>query len=131
MERKIKLGSLPPFGNKGQDSNWIKVAAHLSRESLLPILLNESFDGLVADVLDRAVGQQLVPDPWRMLDGGSPDRRLGRVEDHVPVRDPVTVGLSEHRRFGRPPVPTHLFAIGQVETRSGLEKGSGSSLGLK
>ena len=47
----------------GQDSNWTQVAAHLSRESLLPILLNESFNGLVADVLDRAVGQQLVPDP--------------------------------------------------------------------
>jgi hypothetical protein len=92
-----------------------------SRLSFLSAVLNETLDGLVANVFGRTVGQQIVPVPDNLLlDGGTSNSRIGSVENDVPswvseARDRVDVlGL------GLPSVSAHLFAIRQIETWSSL-----------
>jgi hypothetical protein len=94
---------------------------HLSNSPLLAVVLDESLDGLVADVLARAVRQQIVTLPNNsLLDGGPPDRRFGRVENQVPVGGGDAGGRVDVLGLGLPAVPAKLLSVRQIETRPRL-----------
>ena len=95
--------------------------SNLSYEPLIPVLLNETLDGLISDVLGRTVRHQLVPEP--LLHGRPPDRRFGRVEDHVSVSESKSgSGVDVFRLFvQQPTVASHLVAVRKIKTRTSLE----------
>ena len=101
------------------------LSVHRGLSFLSIVVLHESLDGLVANVVVRTVQQQVVGMLNNSFDGRTSNRRIvGSVKNDVAtvvaaVADGSRVDIL---RFGLPSVPPKLLSIRQIKTRSGLQK---------
>ena len=102
------------------------LSVHRGLSFLSIVVLHESLDGLVANVVVRTVQQQVVGMLNNSFDGRTSNRRIvGSVENDVATVVAAVVADGSRvdiLRFGLPSVPPKLLSIRQIKTRSGLQK---------